>query len=113
MKCFTVRRTPLFEEAPVGPLPQFAAHPRSSADTLAPWKDAKAPVFPAPLLRLASKARMPLETVTLMFTDLVGSTELAHRVGPGAAEALRQEHFGLLNAGAGEHGRLVKTWATG
>ncbi len=56
---------------------------------------------------------MPLETVTLMFTDLVGSTELAHRVGPGAAEALRQEHFGLLNAGAGEHGRLVKNLGDG
>lgn len=56
---------------------------------------------------------MQLETVTLMFTDLVGSTELAHRVGPGPAEALRHEHFGLLNAGAGEQGRLVKNLGDG
>jgi class 3 adenylate cyclase len=37
-----------------------------------------------------------LETVTVLFTNLVGSTELATRVGPVAAEALRRDHFTIL-----------------
>jgi class 3 adenylate cyclase/tetratricopeptide (TPR) repeat protein len=36
------------------------------------------------------------QTVTVLFTDLVGSTELSSRLGPEAADALRQTHFGLL-----------------
>ena len=40
-----------------------------------------------------------IETITVVFTDLVGSTGLATRVGPGAAEELRQEHFALLREG--------------
>jgi class 3 adenylate cyclase/tetratricopeptide (TPR) repeat protein len=36
------------------------------------------------------------QTVTVLFTDLVGSTELASHLGPAAADALRQTHFGLL-----------------
>jgi class 3 adenylate cyclase/tetratricopeptide (TPR) repeat protein len=36
------------------------------------------------------------QTVTVLFTDLVGSTELSSRLGPEATEALRQTHFGLL-----------------
>ena len=39
---------------------------------------------------------MATETVTALFTDLVGSTELSSRLGPEATEALRQTHFGLL-----------------
>lgn len=34
--------------------------------------------------------------VTLLFTDLVGSTELAQRLGEHGAEAFRRVHFGLL-----------------
>jgi len=37
-----------------------------------------------------------LETVTVLFTDLVGSTGLATRAGPAAAEELRHEHFAVL-----------------
>jgi class 3 adenylate cyclase len=37
-----------------------------------------------------------VETVTLLITDLVGSTGLESRIGPAAAEELRGEHFGLL-----------------
>jgi len=33
------------------------------------------------------------ETVTVVFTDLVGSTEPANRLGHDAYEALRHEHF--------------------
>ena len=47
-------------------------------------------------------------------TDLVGSTAMADRVGPEAAEELRQEHFGLLR-GALEQagGREVKNLGDG
>jgi len=47
-------------------------------------------------------------------TDLVGSTAIADRVGPEAAEELRTEHFGLLR-GALEHtaGREVKNLGDG
>jgi predicted ATPase/class 3 adenylate cyclase len=36
------------------------------------------------------------EMVAVLMTDLVGSTAMADRVGPTAAEELRTEHFGLL-----------------
>ena len=38
----------------------------------------------------------PAEIVTLLFTDLVGSTELLSRIGDDAAEEARRAHFGLL-----------------
>ncbi len=37
-----------------------------------------------------------VETAAIVMTDLVGSTGLATRVGPAAAERLRREHFELL-----------------
>ena len=36
------------------------------------------------------------QTVTVLFTDLVDSTEVSSRLGPEQADALRQNHFGLL-----------------
>ena len=36
------------------------------------------------------------EMVAVLMTDLVGSTAMADRVGPEAAEELRQQHFALL-----------------
>src|SRR6266496_6488802 len=36
------------------------------------------------------------ETVTILITDLVGSTALESRVGPVQADELRREHFGVL-----------------
>ena len=36
------------------------------------------------------------QTVTVVFTDLVGSTALLSRVGEERAEELRREHFGIL-----------------
>src|SRR5438105_309437 len=55
-----------------------------------------------------------LETSTVLFTDLVGSTGLATRVGPGAAESLRRDHFAILR-GAVETtgGREVKNVGDG
>jgi class 3 adenylate cyclase len=38
----------------------------------------------------------PTQTVSMLVTDLVGSTAIADRVGPVAAEELRTEHFALL-----------------
>ena len=52
--------------------------------------------------------------VTLLFTDLVGSTELFARLGDDAGDRLRQEHFALLRKAAGEHGgEEVKTLGDG
>jgi class 3 adenylate cyclase len=49
------------------------------------------------------------ETVSVLMTDLVGSTAIADRVGPEAADGLLLEHLGLLR-GALERagGREVK-----
>jgi class 3 adenylate cyclase/tetratricopeptide (TPR) repeat protein len=43
-------------------------------------------------------------TVTLLFTDLVGSTELLDRLGDEAAERLRGDHFRVLREAVGAHG---------
>lgn len=48
--------------------------------------------------------------VTILFTDLVGSTELAVRLGDAAADDLRREHFASLReAIASTGGTEVKT----
>jgi class 3 adenylate cyclase len=55
-----------------------------------------------------------VETVTILITDLVGSTQLESRVGPVVAEALREEHFGLLRGAVGDAGgREVKNTGDG
>jgi class 3 adenylate cyclase len=36
------------------------------------------------------------QTVSVLITDLVGSTAIADRLGPARAEQLRSEHFELL-----------------
>ena len=52
--------------------------------------------------------------VTILFTDLVGSTSLFSRHGDEAADTLRREHFGALRAAAAEHeGRVVKSTGDG
>jgi DNA-binding SARP family transcriptional activator/class 3 adenylate cyclase/tetratricopeptide (TPR) repeat protein len=43
-------------------------------------------------------------TVTLLFTDQVGSTETLQRLGDEEGERLRRAHFGLLREAAGMHG---------
>src|SRR5258706_4312247 len=54
------------------------------------------------------------ETVTVVFTDLVGSTELASRLGHDAYEALRHEHFTALRVAVASHnGTEVKTTGDG
>ncbi|HEX2414828.1 MAG TPA: AAA family ATPase [Thermoleophilaceae bacterium] len=44
------------------------------------------------------------QTVSLLFTDLVGSTTLATRLGPSAADDLRRDHFGVLRRAIRDHG---------
>lgn len=52
--------------------------------------------------------------INVVFTDLVGSTELSSRLGPEATDALRIVHFGLLrSAMAGHDGREVKNLGDG
>ena len=52
--------------------------------------------------------------VTLLFTDLVGSTELLERLGDDAAEQVRRTHFGLLReAVASRGGEEVKNLGDG
>src|SRR5207244_8187242 len=60
-------------------------------------------------------ARMgAVETVTILITDLVGSTGLESRIGPGAADELREEHFALLRGAVEEAGgREVKNTGDG
>ncbi len=55
-----------------------------------------------------------VETVTILITDLVGSTALESRVGPAVAEELRREHFGLLREVISEFGgREIKNTGDG
>jgi class 3 adenylate cyclase len=53
-------------------------------------------------------------TVTLVFTDLVGSTELMSTLGEEASERLRRDYFAILRGAAREHGgREVKSLGDG
>ncbi len=55
-----------------------------------------------------------VETVTILITDLVGSTGLESRIGPGAADELREEHFALLRGALEENrGREIKNTGDG
>ena len=52
--------------------------------------------------------------IHVVFTDLVGSTEMSSRLGPEATEELRQIHFGLLRGAMEAHGgREVKNLGDG
>ncbi len=44
------------------------------------------------------------QTVTVLFTDLVGSTELFSALAPAQADEVRQEHFALLRSAVGAAG---------
>jgi class 3 adenylate cyclase len=52
--------------------------------------------------------------VTVLFTDVVGSTQLLDRLGDDAAEELRRTHFALLRRTVAETGgREVKSMGDG
>jgi class 3 adenylate cyclase len=55
-----------------------------------------------------------VQTVTVLITDLVGSTGLESRLGPAAADEIRAEHFGLIREAVdAAGGRGVKTTGDG
>jgi DNA-binding SARP family transcriptional activator len=58
---------------------------------------------PGPPVR-APSAERPTGTVTLLFTDQVGSTEALQRLGDEQGERLRRAHFGVLREAAAMHG---------
>ena len=80
---------------PVPPLPSGTPSPVASppSDT-----SPSGPPIPAPA------AERTKGTVTLLFTDQVGSTETLQRLGDEEGERLRRAHFGLLREAAGMHG---------
>jgi class 3 adenylate cyclase len=54
------------------------------------------------------------KTVSILFTDVVGSTELSRRLDPDTADALRQRHFSILRqALAATEGQEVKNLGDG
>jgi DNA-binding SARP family transcriptional activator len=70
-----------------------------------------APVHPQPS---SEPVAMPEGTVTVLFTDLVGSTELLERLGDDDAETLRREYFRVLRrAVTASRGRDVKNLGDG
>lgn len=65
-------------------------------------------MFPAEVLRRDDSAA--IDNVTLLFTDLKGSTALYERIGDGPAYRLVREHFAFLAGVVRDHGgALVKT----
>lgn len=59
-------------------------------------------------------ARSRLEEVTILFTDMVGSTAMFDRLGDDATHELRRRHFALLRRVARDHeGREVKSLGDG
>jgi class 3 adenylate cyclase len=75
------------------------------------FEDARAPRKDATTISDAPSAE---GTITMLFTDLVGSTELMDRLGDDATERVRREHFAILRAAASEHGgREVKSLGDG
>jgi class 3 adenylate cyclase/tetratricopeptide (TPR) repeat protein len=85
---------------------------RELADTLRHGGE-DAPVEPA-AAPAVSVSQPPSAVVTLLFTDLVGSTELLGELGDDEAERLRRVHFGLLRDVAAAHaGQEVKNLGDG
>ena len=59
-------------------------------------------------------SRIPTGTVTMLFTDLVGSTELMDRLGDEAGDRVLRQHFAILREVASEHdGQEVKSLGDG
>jgi class 3 adenylate cyclase len=50
------------------------------------------------------RTQQPSGTVTFLFTDIVGSTQLLQKLGAARYRAARQEHCDLLRAAFGRHG---------
>ncbi len=57
-----------------------------------------------PVLERASARELPTGTATVMFTDVVGSTELRTRLGDATAQAILEVHAGLVRREITSHG---------
>ena len=77
---------------------------RIRAGEAAPAPAAPAPSGSPPVAQPAPAPRRRTGTVTLLFTDQVGSTETLQRLGDEEGERLRRAHFGLLREAAAMHG---------
>ena len=65
-------------------------------------------------VRTEAKALTSVQLVSVLFTDLVGSTGLESRVGPARADELRREYFGVLREAVEAcEGREVKNTGDG
>jgi adenylate cyclase len=58
------------------------------------------------LERLAPKRKLPEGIVSIVFTDVVASTELVHRIGEVAAHAVLRRHDEVVRATLAEHGGI-------
>jgi len=83
-------------------MPQPVAAPPSDIPPPVASPPSDPPVPGAPVA--ASVAERTTGTVTLLFTDQVGSTETLQRLGDEEGERLRRAHFGLLREAASMHG---------
>ena len=53
---------------------------------------------------VGGSASLTTENVTVLFTDIVGSTPLGSSLAPDAADGLRREHFSILRQAVAEAG---------
>jgi DNA-binding SARP family transcriptional activator/class 3 adenylate cyclase/tetratricopeptide (TPR) repeat protein len=84
---------------PVAVLPSDTPPP-----VVSPPSDLLASGSPGGPVPASAEQRTRGGTVTLLFTDQVGSTETLQRLGDEEGERLRRAHFGLLREAAGMHG---------
>ncbi len=57
---------------------------------------------------------MTTENVAILFTDIVGSTELSQRLSQDLADEVRRGHFAILRQAITESGGTeVKNWVMG
>lgn len=59
--------------------------------------------------RRSRRSGMTTASLSVLFTDLVGSTELTSRVGSDRADELRRQHFGALRSAIAGRGHEVMT----
>jgi class 3 adenylate cyclase len=95
LKTYERARTLLIEELGVSPGARLEAAYQEALFADAPAVSGRS---------LETRPTLPTGTVTLMFTDLVRSTQLAERLGPEKADALRRAHFALLREVVAMHG---------
>jgi class 3 adenylate cyclase len=97
-----------------------ASYRLTSEGTVALRERAGAPILATLSKRRRDEVSRPtaavgeLDEIAVLFTDVVGSTELFDREGAAQAHEMLRRHFGLLRSAADEHGgRVVKSLGDG